>query len=215
MGKCGAIPGRLIDWSRWACGKDDDLHRQGHDLNGLIEAVQRSGSDPAFLSLGYDDLVGNDVIGVGTRYRTTDTWVGQVGTAFLQAAMASLPPFARAQYQDAFLNQLSTTDDSQIGYVGDDPIGKAEDDEQAAELAQLLQEADDNHDGAEIQKVLDELAKHEDDPEYTARFFNELGPGYTMRTLSFIFQDPDALRTFDEALATASNSQMLDPDFEQ
>jgi hypothetical protein len=211
MSSCGAIPGQLINFSSWATGKDDDLKSKGHSLNQAVEDLQRSGPDSTFLSVGYGDYAGNDVIGFGTRYGITDTWVGQVGNAFLQAAMGTLPASMRSQYSQSYLNLPVTMDESALAYVGDDPIVDAQKQADAAKLAEALKVADDNHDGDQLRAVLQQLDAHRNDPVYTSAFFNELGAGYTMQTVRFIFSDPGLLQTFDTALGTASNSTSLDP----
>ena len=225
--KVSAIPGQLINYASWAAQNDPDLETSARAAVKAIEALNMSGPDPSILrSVSYDNA--NDMIGFAVRSLATDRWVGQVGRAFLDIELAGLPAALRAQYMQEFLNSTVTADQSQLSGVGGDPTATAQDQADAAMLAAQMQEAIDTGNQQQVQQIIQQLAQHQDDATFTSEFFQQLGPGSTLKVVSFISPNPgqgtmptpltqqqlDLLRIFDTALATATNSPDWDTSFD-
>ncbi|HEY4028671.1 MAG TPA: hypothetical protein VGO86_19750, partial [Candidatus Dormibacteraeota bacterium] len=85
----GAIPGQLIGWASWALGANSDVEAAARDLNQKIDLLNLSHPDPTVL--GRVPYVGDDVLALAIRNGSTDTWVGQVGQAFMNLATRGIP----------------------------------------------------------------------------------------------------------------------------
>ena len=207
-----AIPSELTNWSGWAAGQNADLERAARDLNQKLEALNFSRPDPNYL--GQVPYAGNDVVKYAYRNDATDTWVGQVGHAFLLLATRGLPGGLVRADLDGFRNSLVTTNQQDLArMVGGDPVARAEAQAGAAALAEQMKEAVDSGDKARQQELVRELESHMWDPDFTSTFFQSLGVDYTIEVAGSIRDDDHLLYVFDNALATATNAPDWDPAF--
>lgn len=221
--QASAIPSQLTGWQGWATTQNTNLSAAARRLNAALEKLNSAGNSAEVL--GKVEYLGNDVLGYAARNQPTDDWVGDVGRAFAQASHKGIPPQVWKNNYEDFLNSKVTTDDSSItSQVGNDPVKKADQQRQAVELAAQLGEAQDAQDAKQVRAIVARLEANEKNPDYTAAFFKELGPDRTRNTIPYLdlhetgidVHDPENVRLleiYDTALASATNSQSWDPEF--
>lgn len=214
-----AIPDQLTNWASWADGQNSHLKGVANTLDQAIERFNQSKRSPGII--GSVNYAGNDVIGYVGRNAGTDTWVGQVGRAFLSAAAAQLPGGVRniPGTMQELASGVVTASNAQIANLaGADPVQLAQKQGAAEALAARLQEAADTSDGQAMQEVLNKLAQQQDDPAYNSAFFKQLGVGTTLFVayqLGASSKSAPELQTFDQALGSATRSSDWDPTFNQ
>jgi hypothetical protein len=224
-----AIPSDLTHWAYWASGLNTRLDGIGKQLSQAIDDFNSAIQEPRFTS--NVDQVGNDLIGYAGRNSVIDDWVGKVGLAFLQADHKGLSGQAyRTKYEDPehMLSRASEADLAVL--VGDDPTKQADRAANATELAAQLKEAEDTNDAGRIQAILRQLqdqsgillqlpgqeqSQSTAVQEFAYRFFNELGPDQTIKTLIAIdrMKDDGSLHMFDTELGQATQHPNWDPNF--
>lgn len=213
--KASAIPSQLTGYSGWATQQNGDLSAAARRLNSALETLNQAKNSSYVL--GQVEYVGNDVLGYAARNDETDSWVGSVGRAFADAEREGIPPQVyRANYQD-FQNSKVTVDDKAVtSRVAGDPVLAAQRDAAAVQLAAQLREAQDTGNAAQV-KLIISLLEYNNDPDYYAAFFKELGANGIRNTTSLSFldennpEDANLLRIYDTALASATNSVNWDP----
>jgi hypothetical protein len=181
-----AIPNDLILYGGNAESHNRQLQDWARNVTQALDSLRRSHPDPGLLP-SIPDL-GAVLNAYAVKKEAIDKFVYDVGMAFLE--ISNSPD----------LNAKVTVDDSKLN-------GQLDKDEGA----QGRKYADDVASG---KMPLDQaLAMIGDDPIETAAFFKELGAPGTLRVVGDIQDDPDLLRKFDEALATATQSPTWDPSF--
>jgi hypothetical protein len=210
--KASAIPSDLTNWAYWASGLNTSLDGTGRQVNQAIEDFNRAAQDPRFI--GTVESVGDDLIGYAARNSVIDDWVGKVGQAFIQADHKGVPPGIYRANEEDFVSGLNTASEADLAQlVGNDPTKQADDAVNGAVLAAQLKAAEDAQDEGRVRAILSQLGGQSQ--EFVYRFFNELGPDQTIKTLAVINQlnDDGLLQTFDNALGQASQHPSWDPTF--
>jgi hypothetical protein len=215
--QASAIPSQLTGYSGWASFQNGDLKTAARKLNAALEKLNQAKNSSYVL--GQVEYVGNDVLGYAARNEITDSWVGDVGRAFSDADRQGVnPQLYKANYQD-FQNSKATVSDKAVtSRVGGDPVKAGEQNSAATKLAAALREAEDTGNAAQVKAIISQLEAHQYDPAWAAAFFKELGPDETRFAIEFIYKEDDPenvrlLTIYDTALASATNSDGWDPDF--
>lgn len=195
---CSAVPEDLLRYSASAVGDDRTLDKTGQHVSDALDRFAASNPDPSIL--GTVPRLGDQLSGFVDGKIGDDDWVGHVGRAFAQAGNGASP-----------LGVIDTTSDQVDAWLTVD--GSWDTNASADELAAQLRRAIDNRDADRVRELLAEIALHEGDPIWLAEFFQKLGPEDTLMALATIQDDPQAVQTFDTALANATNSPTWDPSF--
>lgn len=210
------VPNDMIAYGDRVAALDLDLQRMGYHLEEALSRVRGMEGAPSVPALG------NDLNTYGKRYLPTDGKVRAVGHALLQAATAGASPMARREpgFEQTLGGGVTTMDSATL-----DPfLRKALQEETALERSEESMEAgqqlaDDMnaailaHDWDRVRELARQLADNKDDPDFTAAFFNTVGAKNALQIEWQIRGDEDLNRQFDFALATATNSMDINPDF--
>ncbi|MBO0691650.1 MAG: hypothetical protein J2P58_02025 [Acidimicrobiaceae bacterium] len=110
-----AVPDKLINFSGWADGQDQEFQRMAHRANQAIEAFNRKPQNPRYI--GHLQPLGDTLAALGKSMSSVDQWVGQVGQAFAQIAEQGLPSQVIRGNQQEILSSLVTTNSETLAQV--------------------------------------------------------------------------------------------------
>lgn len=216
---CGAVPRDLINYSLQCKKLDGEISRQARTLGEALFAFIASQPDARYISSV--PRLDAQVTDHAARALPIDDWVGRVGEAFKQAGTSPdlqinhhLPPEDRINKADILLTASLSTLDQLIPTQEDALKGEAA--SQGAKDSAALLSAYNAGDAGRMRAEIAKLQAHMDDPDYLAGYFQSLGPDL-IRGIPYYFMtlyhgDQGTLKTYDEALALATQSSIWSSD---
>jgi len=210
------VPNDMIAYGDRVTALDLDLQRMGYHVEEALSKVRGMPGAPSVPTLG------SELSTYGKRYLPTDGRVRAVGHALLQAATAGASPMVRKEpgFEQSLGGGVTTMDSATLdpflrtAFKDEDALERSEQSMEAGQqLADDMNAAILAHDWDRVRELARQLADHRDDPDFTAAFFNTIGPKNALQIVWQIRGDQDLLKQFDVALATATNSMDLNRDF--
>jgi hypothetical protein len=210
------VPNDMIAYGDRVTALDLDLQRKGYHLEEVLSKVRGMEGAPAVPALG------NDLSSYGRRHLPEDGKVRAVGHALLQAATAGASPVARKEpgFQQSLGAGVTTMDSAnldsflQSAMRTETALERSEENAEAGQqLADDMNAAIAAHDWDRVRELARQLADRRDDADFTAAFFNTIGAKNALQVAWQIRGDEALLKQFDAALATATNSVDIDPNF--